>query len=395
MFRSQMITVDRGRFGTAATQVVEVVRPRGPVTREEVARLTGLSPATVKRTVAALVDAGVLRWRHDRTVPGQVGRPGIPVDLDTSRYVTLGLHLGRRVATVAVGDLRGQVLEEHNLDRRPDAAPPLGEYAEVAAGLLARLPGRSPLAASVVAPWADLELDRHAVGTALEDLLGLEVATADHIAAVAATEFLHRRHGTAGVTLYVYARNSVGFALAVDKGFSTEVSRVGSLTHFPVGSDAPCECGRTGCMEVTVGDHALLETARARRLLPENASVADLHARAHSGAGGLRDLLAERAAVLGRTAATVRDMTMPDRVVLVGQAFTDYPTALPLVVRAFEEHTSLGPAEVSFTRFGDGLQAACACTIALAPVYDDPLGVVPAPMRRPSQPSLSCPTRSA
>ena len=44
--------------------------------------------------------------------------------------------------------------------------------------------------------------------------------------------------------------------------------------------------------------------------------------------------------------------------------------------RAFHSTTALGDVPLSFTRFGAGIQAIAACTIALGPVYDDPLAIV-------------------
>ena len=302
----------------------------------------------------------------------------MPVEVDPSRYVTLGFHLGRGVDTVAIGDLRGQVIDEERLPRPVDRPPALGDLAGTAARLLAGQSGRAPLAAGLVAPWLDLGLDRDGAGQELQAVLGLDVATADHVAGVAATEFLHRRPGTPGATLYVYARNTVGFALAVDKGDQTEVSRVGSLTHFPVGSGARCVCGRTGCLAATFSDHALVARAASRDLIPAGSDVDVLLDVARRGAAPAHQLLLDRAEELGRIAAVVRDITTPDRVVLVGQGFTGYPPVLPAISDAFTAHTALGATDLSFTRFGAGVQAVTACTVALGPVYDDPLGVVPA-----------------
>jgi predicted NBD/HSP70 family sugar kinase len=391
---SQFITLTRGRFGSAASQVVEQARAYGPVSRDELTRRTDLSSATVNRTVASLLLAGVLRERPDKITSGANGRPGVPVEVDPSRYVTLGFHLGRGVDTVAIGDLRGQVIVEERLPRPVDRAPALADLAGTAARLLAGQPGRAPLAAGLVAPWLDLDLDQAAAGEELHNELGLDVATADHVAGVAATEFLHRRTGTPGATLYVYARNTVGFALAADKsaagadhdgGRQTEVSRTGSLTHFPVepteGTGARCVCGRTGCLAAAYSDHALVARAAGRDLIPAGSDIDTLLDVARRGPTADQEqahgLLLDRARALGRVAAIVRDITTPDRVVLVGQAFTGYPPVLEAVSDAFTAHTALGLIDLSFTRFGAGVQAVTACTVALGPVYDDPLGVVP------------------
>ena len=375
-----MITVTRGRFGPAAAQVLEQVRAGGVLYRDEIAHRSSLSTATVGRAVGQLIEAGVLRERGDRLRHGAIGRPGVPVEVDPTTYVTVGAHVGRRLVTVAIGDLTGRVVAQRTVRRAPGAVPDLDGTARLAASLLGGLPGRAPLAAGLVGPWRELGLDADALGADLHDLSGLDVRTADHIAAVAATEFFHRRHGTSGVTLYVYARDTVGFAVAVDKGVTTEVSRVGSLTHFPTGSGVRCRCGRTGCLEITVGDEAVASAARERGLMAGH-DLTELYSAAHTAQ--VWDLLVRRARVLGEVAAAVRDMVSPDRVVLVGQAFTGCTDVLDVVTDAFTASTALGPVPVSFTRFGAGIQAIAACTIALGPVYDDPLAIVPRRLTSP------------
>jgi predicted NBD/HSP70 family sugar kinase len=367
-----MITVTRGRFGTPAAQVLEQVRAGGVLHRDEIAARTSLSVATVGRAVGQLVEAGVLRERPDRTRLGGVGRPGVPVEVDPDRFVTIGVHVGRRIATIALGDLTGRVVAHETRERRTGEPPDLAGLSRSAAGLLGRTPGREPLSVGLVAPFRELGLDRERLGAGLHDHTGLVVATGDHIAAVAASEFLHRRHGTPGVTLYVYARDTVGFAVAVDKGVQTEVSRPGSLTHFPTRSTVACSCGRTGCLEAAAGDAAMVAAAVGTGLVTEPTIDAVYAAVRHPAVGAL---LRARARILGEVAAAVRDMVAPDRVVLVGQAFTGCAAVLDDITQAFHDATALGDVPLSFTRFGAGIQAITACTIALGPVYDDPLAV--------------------
>jgi len=372
-----MITVTRGRFGPAAAQVLEQVRAAGLANRDEIASRTGLSVPTVGRAAGLLVEAGVLRERPDLARAGKIGRPGTPVEVDTDRYATIGIHVGRRIATVALGDLTGRVIAHDTVHRLPGADPDLDRLSRAAAALLGGSPGRAPLAAGLVGPWRELGLDHDLLATELHDLTGLDVRTGDHIAAVAATEFFHRRHGTSGVTLYVYARDTVGFAVAVEKGTATEVSRVGSLTHYPTGSPVLCPCGRTGCLEVTAGDLALVGVAADAGLVSGGRALTVEALYAAAADPDVRALLTERARVLGEVAASVRDIVRPDRVVLVGQAFTGCAAVLDDIVRAFDEVTVHEKVPVSFTRFGADIQAITACTIGLGPVYDDPIAIVP------------------
>ena len=75
-------------------------------------------------------------------------------------------------------------------------------------------------------------------------------------------------------------------------------------------------------------------------------------------------------------------MVDPDRVVLVGQAFTGYPPVLEDVVAALHERSVLGPVDVSFTRFGAGVQAAAAGAVALGPGLRGPARAGPLRRRR-------------
>jgi predicted NBD/HSP70 family sugar kinase len=150
---------------------------------------------------------------------------------------------------------------------------------------------------------------------------------------------------------------------------------VAALAHFPTRSDVVCSCGATGCLEAVASNHALARRAYDDGLV-DRPEIDALHAAAATGGRLVHELLCERARVLGRTAALLSDMVAPDRVVLVGQAFTGYPPSLDEVVAAFESATVLPPVEVSFTRFGTGVQAAAAGTVALGPVYEDPLRIV-------------------
>lgn len=354
--------------GSPASRVMELVRRRGVIKREELARRTGLSTATVARAVSALVEAGLLRYAIDRTSDRGVGRPGTPLEVDTRRFVVVGVHLGRRVATVALGDLSGQVLDTR---LSPHRSLMVAELGALVTELLASVPARQPLAAGVVAPWQALGWDRSRVEDEVHDLLGLDVSSDEHITAMARAEFLASDDST-GSTAFVYARETAGFLVADQTAEGVHLSRETSLNHFPTGSDAACECGRTGCLIASAGDMALALRAASAGWI-EAPRIELLFRAAAAGNVGARGLLAERARILQDVTGHVADMCAPDRIVLAGQAFT----ADPAVLRG--SRRTLTP-QVSSTRFGAAIQANAACAVALGPVDRDPLGLAPRPV---------------
>lgn len=361
-----MVTTTPTTPGSPASRVMELVRCLGMAKRDELTRRTGLSAATVARATAALVDAGLLRYGIPRS--NGAGRPGVLVQVDERRFAVIGIHLGRRATTVALGDLTGEVCASGVEPRRGNDLARLGTQVTK---LLAAHPERQPLAAGLVAPWRELGWDRAAVAGQVDELLGLDLIDAEHIDAMATAEFRTGRPplDPDGTTAFVYARETAGFVVVDHHGERVDVARHSSLNHFPTGSFATCECGRTGCLMATAGDQAIARTAHAAKWADEP-RIESVFRAAEAGSPRARAALTQRAGVLADVVAQVADMVEPDRVVIAGQAFSADPLVLTLA------RELIGPT-VRVTRFGSAIQAHAACAIALQTVDANPLALAP------------------
>lgn len=371
-----------------AGAVLTAARRDGPIFRDELAAATGLSHATVNRQVAALLGVGLLRERPDRVAAGAVGRPRVPVEVDPSRFGVLGVHIGLRQATLAAGDMRGRVLDA------VDVPVPAGDPVQVIALLTGRLrrfgtrwPDRRTLKVGIVASGrlsTDQGRPRHPrpgswQSTSLPEVVGRivdsEVVVMPQVEAMAAAETLVSKLPTVGATLYVYAREAVGAVLTLDDVVVGPSRGTGTISHLPVGGRASCHCGATGCLEASVGDSAVAAIAHRAGLVAEP-SIAQVIAAAEDGHHGAHELLLERAELLGRGVALARDVLNPDRVVLLGQAFTGYRPGLAHVAASFAAASVLEPLSPRVSSLGPQVQALAACTAALRPIYADPLGAV-------------------
>ena len=97
---------------------------------------------------------------------------------------------------------------------------------------------------------------------------------------------------------------------------------------------------------------------------------------ARAGNQQAKDLLSERARVLGEAVALLRDLLNPDELVVGGQAFTEYPEAMAQVEAAFTERSVLTPRDIRVTAFGNRVQEAGAGIVSLGGLYADPLGAM-------------------
>jgi predicted NBD/HSP70 family sugar kinase len=385
----------------AAASVFAAARLRGPIARDAVARLTGLSIATVNRQVSALLDAGLLRERADLAVSGAIGRPRVPVEINHEPFLTLGVHIGAKTTSIVATDLFGRTLDvvETPTPRGPQSAA-LATLSASAARYLSRWHRRRPLWAGVAAGgvvdgttgYLDhprLGWSQAPVGPVFAEALGLPVSVASHVDAMAGAELLLGAHrpvagpaaGLSGgpsssTSLYVYARETVGFALSIGGRVHSPASGPGTIAALPVRSEL---LGGTGQLESTVSDEAVLTAARRQRIVaadgPNSTMSAVLRA-ARQGSDPARALLDERARVLGEAVALLRDMLNPDDLVVGGQAFTEYPEAMPAVEAAFADRSVLPARDIRLTTFGNRVQEAGAGVVSLSGLFADPIAAM-------------------
>ncbi|HUH68527.1 MAG TPA: ROK family protein [Mycobacterium sp.] len=386
---------------SAAASVFRAVRLRGPVGRDVIAAVTSLSIATVNRQVIALLEAGLLRERADLAVSGAIGRPRVPVEINHEPFVTLGIHVGARTTSIVATDLFGRTLDavETPTPLNP-AGPALASLAESADRYLKRWHRRRPLWVGVAIGGTVDSATGHVdhlrlgwrqapVGPVLADALGLPVSVASHVDAMAGAELLlgMRRFAPSSPTsLYVYARETVGYALVIGGRVHCPASGPGTIATLPAYSEL---LGGSGQLESTVSDEAVLVAARRLKIIPgisptappsrtngSATAITDLLRVARAGNQQAKGLLAERGRVLGEAVALLRDMLNPDELVVGGQAFTEYPEAMEQVETAFGARSILPPRDIRVTVFGNRVQEAGAGTVALGGLYADPLGAM-------------------
>ena len=385
----------------AAASVFGAARLRGPIARDVIAQTTGLSIATVNRQVTALLDAGVLRERADLAVSGAIGRPRVPVEVNHEPFLTLGIHIGARTSIIVATDLFGRTLDVVETPTpRGSQNSALAALAGSASRYLSRWHRRRPLWVGVTAGgvvdsatghvdharlgWTDAP-----VGPVLAETLGLPVSLASHVDAMAGAELLlgaRRVNGSAAsnaasnaapvTSLYVYARETVGYALSIGGRVHSPTSGPGTIAALPAQSEM---LGGSGQLESTVSDEAVLTAARRLRIVPADGPSSTIGAvlrAARQGNQPAVDLLGERARVLGESVALLRDMLNPDDLVVGGQAFTEYPEGMAEVEAAYARRSVLAPRDLRLTSFGNRIQEAGAGVVSLGGLYADPIAAM-------------------
>jgi predicted NBD/HSP70 family sugar kinase len=321
----------RRRDGRAL--LLQELMSKGPATRAELARATGLAPSTVTALVARLLEENAVR-DVDSPGAGRVGRPGQRVALGRRAGVVVGVDLGRGHLKVAVADLSHSVLARREVSKRPDqdaggdiamveeqvqralaeANVCRDEVRSVALGLPGPVHSSGELGDSTILPgWVGVR-----AAEALEDALGLPV-TVDNDANLGALSESKWGAG-AGVRdlVYLKASTGIGAGLVIDgRLFRGAGHTAGEIGHTVIDPGGPvCRCGNRGCLEMYAGSLAILSALAP--LHPEVTELADVVASARAGDVGCRRVVADAGRAIGSALATLCNIVNPARVIVGG-----------------------------------------------------------------------------
>ncbi|MFE1438991.1 ROK family protein [Streptomyces sp. NPDC058739] len=377
---------DSDRRRTSASVVLRSVLEHGPVARSTVARLTGLSPASVTDYCARFAELGLLRETVAPPRTRGAGRPHVPVDLDLSRFLVAGVHIAVPYTTVALLDLRGRVLAERELPHEStEPSRVLARAATALAALFAGAPGTRPLGVGVaVGGWVDRQagtvVDHPLLGwrdvpvrERLGALTGLPVRVDGHARALVDGERLFGRARGSRSLLHLFAGNVVDAAFAThDQVHHGPRSQAGAIAHLPLpGGTEPCECGRTGCLQAELSERTLCRRARAAGVAA-GTNPMRVVAAAAAGDRVAAGLLVSRARLVGRAAGLLLDVLNPETVVVTEVGVMHREDCLAAL------REEVGPeraAAVLPTSFPRSVLAVAGGSVILDALYRDPLSV--------------------
>jgi predicted NBD/HSP70 family sugar kinase len=266
----------------------------GPVSRAEIARLTGLTRTTVSDVVAGLIADGMTR--EVGRGPSSGGKAPILLSVvDDARHV-IGLDLGEGAFVGALVNLRGEV-------RRIVELPVEGHDGEEALALVYRLvdelladAGESLLGIGVGTPgvidtrtgiirWAvNLDWQDLPLGGLLAERYGVPVNIANDSQAAALAEYTFGGDASRRPNLVaIKVGRGIGAGIVLNGAlYQGDGFGAGEIGHVVVEDDgSACRCGRFGCLETVASAPAVV--AKARELGLDARSIDDVRRAVEAG----------------------------------------------------------------------------------------------------------------
>ncbi|UAC01980.1 ROK family transcriptional regulator [Dactylosporangium vinaceum] len=325
-----------GKHGTgrdlSRSAVLALLGGRGPTSRADIARELGLSPAAVSQIMRRLLEQGLVE--EVAQAPSSGGRPGSLIGLVGSAGRALGVKVAADHLVVVNVRLDGQLLSSATMAfdaTAPDALPrlaaalvphtapdpglpPLLGVGVAVPGVVQR-PDKGMVDADVL-QWRQLPLGRH-----LRGVLGLPVVVENDVNALAVAEVLYGHGREVDDFLVLTIGRGIGLSIVADRTiYRGGRGGAGEFGHVPMEDDGPpCQCGRRGCLEASLGEPALERTARERGVLGPRQGFDALVAAADRGDDAACGVLAAAGRLLGRAVAGAANILDPDRIVIAGE----------------------------------------------------------------------------
>lgn len=326
--------------------VLRTLYDHGPVSRAEVARLTGLTRTTVSQLVGEFLTAGLAR--EIGRGPSSGGKAPILVEVDSNARHVVGLDLGERAFTGAIVNLAGEI-------RRTATLPVDGRDGDDALEVLYRLVDElvasdqgQLLGIGVGTPgivdaengtilWAvNLDWQNLPLGRLLRERYGVPTYVANDSRAAALAEHLFAGEGRAVNLIAIKVGHGIGAGFVLGgELFHGDGFGAGEIGHTVVVDDGDaCRCGRFGCLETVASSRAIIQRAtEAAREAPDSVlgralaahgtiDLEDVRTALEAGDESTRRIVASAGRYLGATVAGLIGALNVERIVLIGSVAT-------------------------------------------------------------------------
>lgn len=258
-------------------RILECIYRNPKISRKEISDLTGITPATVTTTVAAMVKEGIVtelgQVEEDR---GTIGRSRIALDVNGACGCVLGVEFTLTALTVCATDLHGGILYADSIPYTPQLSADitaqiiqtlercirvLGLPTEKILGIGIAVPGHiirdSGRLVCSSGTWNNF--NAHAIRAAFP----CPVVFENNVRCMAVSRYLHAPLETPSSFALFHIGKGMFCANVTDDELHLDTTYgSGEIAHTIVIPDGKqCECGKRGCLQTVATDAALLENS--------------------------------------------------------------------------------------------------------------------------------------
>lgn len=314
--------------------VLELIHRRGPLSRAQVARVSGLSKPTVSLALAGLLEAGLVR--EVGRSRGERGPSALLYELNPLAGWVVGIDVGRHWVRAAIADIAGTIVGRRDERARVTSARTLIGQVGGMAHRLAReaglkwsqitqatlgSPGVFDPARGYVALAPNLPgWGRHGLVEAVREELGTSVAFENDVNLAALAERAHGHGRNVPNFVFLSIGTGIGMALVIDgQLYRGAHGAAGEVAYLPLGLTDPHDPAnrRRGALEESAAAASVVRSARSFGMQGA-LSAEKVFTSARRGHRAATRAVEREAGQLAMAIATITPVLDPELVILGG-----------------------------------------------------------------------------
>lgn len=257
--------------------VLNTIRRNPGISRREIARVTGFSPASVKFVVNRLLKSCLVNDEKQES-SSRSGRPAGGLTLRSGAMTAIGVEIARPESTLILVDLEGGIIEERSIAFRPEPEAFLDQLAVEIRALAASRQARQVLGVGISLPGTIDKAAGTVIGAEGIGWVGVDVGARlrrqlewpllfendANLSALAEQWYAPDEDAPLRYFVYIRLQGGLGSGVFVDgrilHGVSSAGAEFGHILLYPEGRQ--CNCGNRGCWEQYASDAALVRAYR-------------------------------------------------------------------------------------------------------------------------------------
>ncbi len=315
--------------------ILNTIRERKSISRAEIAKVTGLTAATVTNITGELIKYNIIQ--ETRFGKSNGGRKPIMLEFNASHYHILGVVISRQEITVSLTDLNSNPISIKKGYIEPPLTPEkvLGWIVNEGArlieesekrvlgigvsmeGLIDEKKGICVLSSNF--SWKSVNIKEF-----LSARLKLPVYVNNDVKALAKGEEMFGKAKKSDNFILLYISYGIGAALVnrgkIYRGISNYACEVG---HITLDINGPlCSCGSKGCFQALASGEALIGEIRKNKLEglfdKKDISVSDISEKIRKGDKIILELVEKQAVYIGTGIANILNVFNPSEIIING-----------------------------------------------------------------------------
>ncbi|WHH56871.1 ROK family transcriptional regulator [Petroclostridium sp. X23] len=252
--------------------ILNTVREKGPVSRAEIAKMTGLTPATVTNITAELISYNLILEAERGESSG--GRKPVMLRINSNGYCVVGVYIGSKGVKIIVANLNSEPIYQESLiiDGIVESDIVLKNITEIVSNWMSRNKDKKILGMgvgvhglvksregiSIYAP--NLGWENVPVKQILEDALDIPVFVDNDVRTMTLGESWFGRAKNISNFVFIYVGYGIGGSIVIDNQLYRGASEgAGEVGHTTIDMNGPkCSCGNCGCLQTMASEQAMM-----------------------------------------------------------------------------------------------------------------------------------------